>query len=114
MFNTARHQWQSGFTLVELLISMLLGLMVVGMMMLPAASARFWMASAAGQISLAVGMGAVASWAGLLVSYHFNVPASPAIILCAGLAYLLSVAIGPHGGLLHTLRRRRLPVARGW
>ena len=32
MFNTARHQWQSGFTLVELLISMLLGLMVVGMM----------------------------------------------------------------------------------
>ncbi len=89
-------------------------LMVVGMMMLPAASARFWMASAAGQISLAVGMGAVASWAGLLVSYHFNVPASPAIILCAGLAYLLSVAIGPHGGLLHTLRRRRLPVARGW
>jgi zinc/manganese transport system permease protein len=89
-------------------------LMVVGMMMLPAASARFWMASAAGQIALAVVIGAVASWVGLLLSYHLNVPASPAIILSAGAAYLVSVAVGPHGGLAHVLRRRRLPGARGW
>jgi zinc/manganese transport system permease protein len=31
---------------------------------------------------------------GLLVSFHLDLPSSPAIILTAGLAYLLSVAFG--------------------
>ena len=89
-------------------------LMVVGMMMLPAATARFWVLSAAAQIVLACGVGLLASWAGLLVSYHWNLPASPAIILGAGTCYLLSVLFGPQGGLLHTLRRSRLPTTRMW
>jgi zinc/manganese transport system permease protein len=82
-------------------------LMVVGIMMLPAASARFWARTAAGQIPLAALIGAAVSLAGLLVSYHFNVPASPAIILCAGVVYLVSVACGPQGGLLDWSRRAR-------
>jgi zinc/manganese transport system permease protein len=82
-------------------------LMVVGIMMLPAASARFWMRTAAGQIPLAALLGAFASLAGLLVSYHYNLPASPAIILAAGLLYLISVACGPQGGLLEWSRRQR-------
>lgn len=82
-------------------------LMVVGIMMLPAASARFWSRSAAGQIPLAALFGALASLAGLLVSYHGNVPASPAIILSAGVIYLVSVACGPQGGLLDLSRRAR-------
>lgn len=85
-------------------------LMVVGIMMLPAASARFWARSAAGQIPLAAVLGAGASLMGLLVSYHYNVPASPSIILCAGVAYLFSVAVGPQGGLFDISRRgRRAP-----
>ncbi|AKP92584.1 metal ABC transporter permease [Achromobacter ruhlandii] len=82
-------------------------LMVVGIMMLPAAAARFWMRSAAGQIPLAAGIGVTASIVGLLVSYHFNVPASPAIILAAGVCYLFSIVGGPHGGLLRASRRSR-------
>ena len=82
-------------------------LMVVGIMMLPAAAARFWLRSAAGQIPLAAGIGVVASVAGLLVSYHFNVPASPAIILAAGVCYLFSIVCGPQGGLLRAPRRPR-------
>ena len=82
-------------------------LMVVGIMMLPAAAARFWVRSAAGQIGLAAGLGVAASVAGLLVSYHFDVPASPAIILAAGAGYLFSVVGGPQGGLLRTPRRMR-------
>ena len=82
-------------------------LMVVGMMMLPAASARFWALSAARQIPLAAGRaGLFSSVAGLLVSYHFNVPASPAIILVAGGCYLLSIVGGPRGGLLRRLAGR--------
>jgi zinc/manganese transport system permease protein len=79
-------------------------LMVVGIMMLPAACARFWARSAGGQIPLAALLGVLASIAGLLVSYHYNVPASPSIILCAGVAYLVSVACGPQGGLLSRSR----------
>ncbi|AOB33069.1 zinc ABC transporter permease [Bordetella sp. H567] len=82
-------------------------LMVVGIMMLPAAAARFWSRSAAGQIPLAALMGAASSLAGLLVSFHANVPASPAIILSAGVVYLFSVACGPQGGLLDLSRRAR-------
>lgn len=75
-------------------------LMVVGMMMLPAAAARFWARSAARQIPLAAAIALLSSYAGLLVSYHFNVPASPSIILAAGVCYLLSIVGGPRGGLL--------------
>ncbi len=82
-------------------------LMVVGIMMLPAAAARFWLRSAAGQLPLAAGVGVAASVAGLLVSYHFNVPASPAIILAAGVCYLFSIVCGPHGGLLRAPRVSR-------
>ncbi|ANN69050.1 metal ABC transporter permease [Bordetella bronchialis] len=82
-------------------------LMVVGIMMLPAASARFWTRTAAGQIPLAAILGAAASLAGLLVSYHYSLPASPAIILSAGVVYLFSVACGPQGGLLDLSRRAR-------
>ena len=54
--------------------------------------------SAARQIPLAAGLGLFSSVAGLLVSYHFNVPASPAIILAAGGCYLFSIVGGPRGG----------------
>ncbi len=82
-------------------------LMVVGIMMLPATSARFWVSTAGRQMVLAAAIGTVASYAGLLVSYWFNVPASPAIILSAGVVYLLSIALGPHGGLLQAVRQAR-------
>ena len=84
-------------------------LMVVGMMMLPAAAARFWVSSVAAQIVLAAVLGIAAGVAGLLVSYHGNLPASPAIILAAGAVYLASVACGPQGGLLHGMATHGRP-----
>jgi zinc/manganese transport system permease protein len=82
-------------------------LMVVGIMMLPATAARFWVHSAGRQMILAAAVGSASSYAGLLLSYHLNVPASPAIILAAGLVYFLSVFFGPLGGLLHAARQAR-------
>jgi len=87
-------------------------LMVVGIMMLPATAARFWVRSVGGQMVLAAVLGALASYAGLLVSYYADVAASPAIILAAGAAHFVSVAIGPHGGLLRSLRDARARRAR--
>lgn len=90
-------------------------LMVVGIMMLPAAAARFWATSAMGQMALAALGGVLASYAGLLLSYYANVPASPAIILSAGIVYFLSVTFGTQGGLLQAAseaRARRLRLFR--
>jgi len=82
-------------------------LMVVGIMMLPATAARFWVRSVGRQMVLASALGAVASWAGLLASFHLNVAASPAIILSAGILYIVSLTFGIQDGLMQTLRQAR-------
>ncbi|MDY0309989.1 MAG: metal ABC transporter permease [Castellaniella sp.] len=87
-------------------------LMVVGIMMLPATAARFWVRPVGAQMVLAAALGALASYVGLLVSYHADVPASPAIILAAGCIHFFSVAFGPHGGALLALREARARRAR--
>ncbi|MGF1444810.1 MAG: metal ABC transporter permease [Pikeienuella sp.] len=74
-------------------------LMIVGIMILPAAAARFWARSVGSMIAVAVTIAIVASVFGLLLSYHHSLPTGPAIILSAGVAYVLSLLIGPVGGL---------------
>jgi len=75
-------------------------LMVVGLMMLPAAAARFWSRRLAILLPLAALSGALCVWLGLLLSYYAALPSGPCIVLLAGLAYLLSVVFGPVQGLL--------------
>jgi zinc/manganese transport system permease protein len=84
-------------------------LLAVGIMMLPAVTARFWARDVTGMIAVAAGCAAVSGYAGLLASYHLGLPSGPAIILVAGGFYLLSVLAGPAGGLIWlTLTRRHL------
>jgi zinc/manganese transport system permease protein len=82
-------------------------LLAVGIMMLPAVTARFWARDITSMIVVAVCCAAVSGYAGLLVSYHANLPSGPAIILVAGGLYLLSVFIGPAGGLIWQAWNRR-------
>jgi zinc/manganese transport system permease protein len=74
-------------------------LMAVGIMILPAAAARFWAQSIGGMLAVAALVATISSVAGLLASYHAGVPSGPAIILSAGTLYLLSLAFGPSGSL---------------
>ncbi|WP_374379464.1 metal ABC transporter permease [Dongia sp.] len=78
-------------------------LMAVGLMILPAAAARFWAGSVAGMIALSSGLALLSGIAGLLGSYHFDLPPGPSIVLVAGLAYALSVIAGRQGGLVRRL-----------
>lgn len=84
-------------------------LLAVGLMMLPAAAARFWTADITRLILLASGFGLVSGYGGLVVSYSAgsNLPAGPAVILAAGALYLGSLLLGTQGGLA----RRLLPRA---
>lgn len=73
-------------------------LMIIGIMLLPAATARFWARSVGTLILIAFLTGAASSLLGLLASFHFSVPSGPAIILTAGLFHLISLFIGREGG----------------
>jgi len=82
-------------------------LLAVGLMMLPAAVARFWARDITAMILIAVATGMVSGFAGLLLSFHAGVPAGPAIILSAGVLYVGSVIFGRVGGLVQHLMPRR-------
>jgi zinc/manganese transport system permease protein len=72
-------------------------LLAVGLMMLPAAAARFWTRRLEIMCLIAVLIGMISGTLGLLLSYHWSVPSGPSIILTAGVIYLLSMALAPRG-----------------
>lgn len=74
-------------------------LMAVGIMVLPAASARFWVRRLGLLVAVATGIALCTSIAGLLLSYHADWPTSPVIVLGLGGVYLLSMAFAPRGVL---------------
>jgi zinc/manganese transport system permease protein len=98
--------------LVLLVINLVAGfhalgtLMAVGIMVLPAASARFWVQRLGPLLVMSTTLAVLASISGLLLSYHFDLPTSPVIVLSLGLAYLLSMLLGPHGAW----RQQRTPT----
>ncbi|HAB25170.1 MAG: metal ABC transporter permease [Pantoea sp.] len=75
-------------------------LMSVGLMMLPAASARFWSRHLAWMLAAAMGLAIAAAVIGLVLSWRFSLPAGPAVVLSAALLFFLSILAGPCGGLL--------------
>jgi len=81
-------------------------LMAVGLMMLPAVAARHWARELAGMAYASVVIAALTAFAGLLLSYHADLPSGPAIVLTAGALWAASVAAGPVDGLLPRLLRR--------
>ena len=81
-------------------------LLSVGLMMLPAAAARFWTTRVGPMCFLAMAIGLASSLSGLLLSYHAALPSGPAIVLSAGAAYLLSILFGTRGLMAVRSRHR--------
>ncbi len=97
--------WQAAFMALVVLcvvggFAALGTLMSVGLMMLPAIAARHWAARLGGQMRAAVAIAVLSSAAGLVVSYHLDLPAGPAILLVAGAVWLASLVAGPRESLL--------------
>ena len=74
-------------------------LMAVGIMILPAATARLWVGTLGPLLLIAVLTAFFGSLIGLLLSYYVNLPAGPAIVLTLGALYLLSMGVGRLGPL---------------
>jgi zinc/manganese transport system permease protein len=86
-------------------------LLAVGLMMLPAAAARFWVRSLEGMCLLAVAIGVISSYVGLLISYHVSVASGPAIILTAGTIYIVSLVFGRRGIVTTRAKSNRHRIA---
>lgn len=80
-------------------------LLSVGLMMLPAAAARFWTVRVEPMCLVAIAIGIASCVSGLLLSYHASLPSGPAIILSSGAVYLVSIVVGTRGVLATRLRR---------
>jgi zinc/manganese transport system permease protein len=72
-------------------------LLAVGPVLLPAIAARCWTRALHLQVALAGLFGVCAGAAGLLASFHFNLPSGPAIVLAGGALYGLSLVASPLG-----------------
>jgi len=101
------------FTFLALVVLNLVGgfhalgtLMSVGIMILPAASARFWTVSVGGLMTVAFVIAILSSLIGLLLSFNFSLPSGPAIVLVVGVTYLISLAFGSADGIITQLVRR--------
>lgn len=107
--------WQQGL-LMLVVLNLVAGfqtlgtLMAVGLMMVPAVSARLWHDTLPAQLLNASAQAMVAGVAGLLLSYHLDTPSGPTIIGCAGALYAASLLVAP-GGWLPRLRARAHRVA---
>jgi len=75
---------------VVILIQVVGIILVIALLTLPAATARYYARSLVQMMILASLLGAVFTTSGLIVSYQPNLPAGATIILIAGLAYLLA------------------------
>jgi zinc/manganese transport system permease protein len=82
-------------------------LLGVGIIIIPAAVARFFTRDITRMILIAVGAALIAGWSGLLLSFHLDVPSGPAVTLVAGVLYFLAVVVGPVGGMVGQVMRRR-------
>lgn len=103
--------WQQGF-LMLVVVNLVAGfqtlgtLMAVGLMMLPAVSARLWHDTLPAQLLNASVQASVSGVSGLLLSYHFDTPSGPTIIGCAGALYFTSLLVAPGGWLPRQFTQR--------
>jgi len=81
-------------------------LMAVGLMMLPAAAARFWSTAVWSLAAVSALIALISGYVGLLLSFHFDLPSGPSIVLTAGVIYIASMAAGTQGSLRQNLIAR--------
>lgn len=82
-------------------------LMSVGLMMLPAITARLWARNMGMLLFLASVFALLCGIGGLLFSYYVEIPSGPAIILWCGAFYVISIVFGWESGLVSKWLRRR-------
>ncbi|HRQ76648.1 MAG TPA: metal ABC transporter permease [Phycisphaerales bacterium] len=82
-------------------------LLIVALLIIPAAAARFWTDHLGVMAVIAMFIGGIGAYVGAASSAaEANVPTGPAIVLCCGALFFISMAIAPKRGLLAEHVRR--------
>lgn len=81
-------------------------LLSVGLIVLPAAAARFWSQRLQIIIFVAIFNAVIACYIGLLLSFHFDWSTGPSIILVAGAIYTISLLFGRIEGIVTSMFRQ--------
>ncbi len=84
--------------------------LVVAMLVTPAATARLLVRRIPQMMVIATLLGALASVAGLYLSYYLNVASGAAVVLVATALFLLALVLSPRQGLAAWWWRRRLAL----
>lgn len=66
-------------------------LMSVGLIMIPAITAKLWSRTIIGNIVLAIFISLVCSYTGLIISYYIDVSSGPTIVFCCSVLYIFSL-----------------------
>ncbi len=82
----------SGFQALGTLLSL-------GIMMLPAISARFWAQAVWSLFGISAMLASLSGLIGLYLSYYMDWPSGPSIVLIAGIIYLFSLCFGRQGSI---------------
>ena len=82
-------------------------LMTLGLMLVPAVASNFWSRTVDGAIGVSVLFSLVSGVAGLIGSYHLEVPSGAAMVLAAGVIYAISLIFGPYLSLRAAFMRHR-------
>jgi zinc/manganese transport system permease protein len=107
-----RGAWHHQIFLVLVVANLVAGfqalgtLMAVGLLMLPAIAARFWVHDVGRLSALAGALAAFSGYVGLLLSYHAALPSGPSIVMVAGLLYLVSLCVGTRDSLRSRFAQR--------
>ena len=94
------HQWFMFLLVLNLLAAFksLGTLMAVGLMILPATAARYWVSTVTHYLMLTFGFALLSCWIGLILSFYLgDVPTGPAIVLVAGGLFFFSLIFAPLG-----------------
>ena len=81
-------------------------LMAVGLMILPATSARYWVSSLTGYVLVSMAIAMASCMIGIGLSLAFtDIPTGPCIVIVAGGLFLFSLVLGPNGLRASTQQR---------
>jgi zinc/manganese transport system permease protein len=80
--------------------------LALGLFLLPAVTAYLWCDRFLPLLALSSTLAVLGSATGLLASYHLGLASGASIVLCLGLAFLLSAFLSPRHGMLSRLRQR--------
>jgi zinc/manganese transport system permease protein len=81
--------------------------LALGLFLLPAVTAYLWCDRLRGLLLLSIGIAATGSLAGILLSYHANIPSGASIVLTLGAGFIVSALASPRYGIVARLRADR-------